>query len=196
MSSTPRMTEQELQEAHRRIRISKMKQATVRGGAVRATEVTHGPAPKATTVTNRRGSDRASKNRDAGINPAPSPSSQTFFVPGPLPGANDIIRKHWRVYTTLKADWGLTCARCILIAKLKPVRACTLAYHWVEPLPRKGHIRDRDNIRFGAKFINDALVTQGILVDDGPDGVVSMTDTFAYQQEHHGVAVTITEVQP
>ena len=71
--NTPRMTEQELAEAHRRIRISKMKQDTVRGGAGRATDATHGPAPKATTVTNRRGSDRASKNRDAGINPAPSP---------------------------------------------------------------------------------------------------------------------------
>jgi hypothetical protein len=131
----------------------------------------------------------------AGSNPAPSPTIQTFFVPGPLPGANDIIRKHWRVYSRLKADWGLTCARCIMIAKLKPVRACTIAYHWVEPLPRRGHIRDRDNIRFGAKFVNDALVSHGILLDDGPDGVVSMTDSFTYDGETPGVHVTITEVQ-
>lgn len=121
---------------------------------------------------------------------------QSFFIPGPLPGANDIIRKHWRVYSTLKADWGLTCARCMLLAKLKPVRACTIAYQWIEPTPVRGHIRDRDNIRFGAKFINDALVSQGILLDDGPDGVVSLTDSFTYDGGTPGVRVTITEVQP
>lgn len=124
------------------------------------------------------------------------PTIQSFFIPGPLPGANDIIRKHWRVYSTLKADWGLTCARCMLLAKLKPVRACTIAYEWIEPTPVRGHIRDRDNIRFGAKFINDALVSQGILLDDGPDGVVSLTDSFTYDGGTPGVRVTITEVQP
>ena len=128
--------------------------------------------------------------------PTPSPTIQSFFVPGPLPGANDIIRKHWRVYSKLKADWGLTCARCMLLAKVKPVRACAIAYHWVEPLPRRGHIRDRDNIRFGAKFVNDALVSQGILLDDGPDGVVSLTDSFTYDGVTPGVLVTIEEVKP
>ena len=121
---------------------------------------------------------------------------QSFFIPGPLPGANDIIRKHWRVYSKLKADWGLTCARCMLLAKIQPVRACAIRYQWIEPTPVRGHIRDRDNIRFGAKFINDALVSQGILLDDGPDGVVSLTDSFTYDGVTPGVLVTIEEVKP
>ena len=45
--------------------------------------------------------------------PTPTPTSQIFFVPGPLPGANDIIRKHYMIYSTLKSQWGLTIARCI-----------------------------------------------------------------------------------
>lgn len=48
----------------------------VRGGGVRsATDQTHVPGAKATTVSNRRGSEPPSKNRGAGINPAPSPKS-------------------------------------------------------------------------------------------------------------------------
>jgi hypothetical protein len=119
---------------------------------------------------------------------------QSFFVPGPLPGANDIIRKHHMIYSRLKAKWGLAIGMEIMVAKIRPVRACAIQYHWIEPIPIRGHIRDRDNIRFGAKFINDALVGQGILLDDGPDGVISLTDTFAYDASHPGVWVTLEEV--
>ena len=125
--------------------------------------------------------------------PASSPTTQQFFVPGPLPGANDIIRKHWRVYSKLKQEWGLTIARCLMVAKLKPVQSCSIRYHWVEPTPVRGHIRDRDNIRFGAKFINDAIVTHGILLDDGPDGVTGLSDTFEYHADNPGVWVTLKE---
>jgi hypothetical protein len=165
------------------------------GGGHTATEANHVPVPKATTVSNRRGSDRTSKHRESGINPAPSPSIQSFFIPGPLPGANDIIRKHWRVYSRLKVKWGQAIALVLLVYKIQPVRACVIRYQWVEPTPVRGHIRDRDNIRFGAKFINDALVSQGILLDDGPDGVVSLTDSFTYDGVTPGVQVTIEEVQ-
>jgi hypothetical protein len=134
--------------------------------------------------------------RAAGSSPAPSPTIQSFFVPGPLPGANDIIRKHWRVYSRLKVKWGQAIALVLLVYKIQPVRACAILYQWIEPTPVRGHIRDRDNIRFGAKFVNDALVSQGILLDDGPDGVVSLTDSFTYDGVTPGVQVTIEEVQP
>lgn len=58
---------------HREIEID---QRWVRGGVEgHATERTHVPGPKATSVPNRRGSDRPNKNRESGIDPAPSPSS-------------------------------------------------------------------------------------------------------------------------
>ncbi len=166
-----------------------MKQGTVKGSlASRHTQT------ERTTVRRKT----LSVGRVDGANPSPSPisptsTSQTFFVPGPLPGANDIIRKHWRVYSKLKQEWGLTIARCLMVAKLKPVQSCSIRYHWVEPTPVRGHIRDRDNIRFGAKFINDAIVTHGILLDDGPDGVTGLSDTFEYHADNPGVWVTLKE---
>lgn len=50
------------------------------GGCVgrHATDKKHVPGPKATSVPNRRGSDRPSKNRDAGINPAPPPQMREY----------------------------------------------------------------------------------------------------------------------
>lgn len=134
----------------------------------------------------------AQNSRKPVANPAHAP--QTFFVPGPLPGANDIIRKHHMVYSRLKSKWGLEIGRCLLIAKIKPMRSCAITYHWIEPTPVRGHIRDRDNIRFGAKFINDALVTHGILLDDGPDGVVRLIDTFTYNAANPGVLITLEEM--
>ena len=166
-------------------------QAKVRGGVDSDTQGRRGASRGSMPLTTG-----AFREPVAGANPAPSPSVQTFFVPGPLPGANDIIRKHWRVYSRLKVTWGQAIALVLLVYKIQPVRACTIRYQWIEPTPVRGHIRDRDNIRFGAKFINDALVSQGILLDDGPDGVVSLTDSFTYDGVKPGVQVTIEEVQP
>ena len=165
-----------------------MKKGTVKGkGSVVGTR---GATRKPLNVS---ALERPSAGRVAGSNPAPSPQSQTFFVPGPLPGANDIIRKHWRAYSKLKQEWGLIIARCLMMSGVKSVSSCSIRYHWVEPTPVRGHIRDRDNIRFGAKFINDAIVTHGILLDDGPDGVTGLSDTFEYHAEHPGVWVTLKE---
>ena len=89
--------------------------------------------------------------------------TQTFFIPGPLPGANDIIRKHWRVYDNLKREWGGICAVYIRKAKLTPVRTARIAFEWHEPIPLRKQKRDPDNIIFGEKFALDALVQTGIL---------------------------------
>ena len=60
-------------------------------------------------------SEKQNRHARAGSTPAPPPRNQTFFVPGPLPGANDIIRKHHMVYSKLKSQWGLTIARYIIV---------------------------------------------------------------------------------
>ena len=161
---------------------AKMVQGMTQGKVKRGRPVSRSTEPK-----------RAVAARTPELKPASSPTTQQFFVPGPLPGANDIIRKHWRVYSKLKQEWGLTIARCLMLAKLTPVQSCSIRYHWVEPTPVRGHIRDRDNIRFGAKFINDAIVTHGILLDDGPDGVTGLSDTFEYDADNPGVWVTLKE---
>jgi Holliday junction resolvase RusA-like endonuclease len=128
-----------------------------------------------------------------GENPAgSSPSIQSFFVPGPLPGANDIIRKHHMVYSTLKSRWGLTIARCILVAKLKPVRHCHVSFTWNERHDR----RDPDNVIFGQKFVLDALRDTKIIPDDTREFILSLTHCVLTYASKPGVYVTIAEVQP
>lgn len=122
--------------------------------------------------------------------PAPSPFFQSFFVPGPLPGANDIIRKHHMVYKRLKCQWGLTIARCILVAKLKRVRHCHVSFVWNELHDR----RDPDNVIFGQKFVLDALRDTKIIQDDSRVFILSLTHRVITYAGNPGVFVTIEEV--
>ena len=122
-------------------------------------------------------------------NPVKS-TSQSFFVHGPLPGANDVLRKHHMVYSRLKSEWGLTIARCILVAKLKRVQACTISFLWQEPHNR----RDIDNICFGAKFILDALRDTKIIPDDARQFVRAVTHSVVTEKTNPGCFVRIEEV--
>jgi hypothetical protein len=123
----------------------------------------------------------------AGSNPAPSPTYQSFFVPGPLPGANDIVRKHHMVYSALKKRWCLTIAQVILVARLKPMQACTIAFRWQE----KDNRRDDDNIMFGQKFVLDALRDMQIIPDDRRQFVRSLTHVIVVEPTNPGVLVML-----
>ena len=112
---------------------------------------------------------------------------QTFFIPGPLPGANDIIRKHWRVYDNLKREWGSICANYIRQAKLQPMQSCSITLEWRE----KDWRRDGDNIQFGQKFVNDALVICGILKNDTRIFVKKTTHIITIDKAYPGVFVTL-----
>lgn len=62
-----------------------------------------------------------------------------------------------------------------------------LSFRWYEP-NRK---RDLDNICFAKKFILDALVKNGILVDDGWRWVKGFTDEFFIDKENPRIEVDI-----
>ena len=66
----------------------------------------------------------------------------------------------------------------------KPV---VLSFRWYEPNKR----RDLDNIAFGKKFVLDALVKNGVLVDDGWEWVQGFTDEFFVDRDHPRVEVDI-----
>ena len=119
--------------------------------------------------------------------------TQTFFVPGPLPGANDIVRKHWRVYTNLKKQWGAVVGYALMAAKVKPITAAHISFEWHEPVQRRKQRRDPDNIIFAQKFVMDSLVNCGILPDDSMDEVLSLTHTWKQVKlsRQGGVQVTL-----
>ena len=194
--NTPRMTEKELAEHERRVRISRTKTGWVPAAKQRVRSGGRAPGLRVgvagNTLVGRPGRiKRTLQNEGSQVrNLASSPPIQTFFVPGPLPGANDIIRKHHMVYSRLKSQWGLTIARCIFVAKLKPVGYCRIEFVWREANDK----RDDDNVTFAKKFVLDALRDTKIIKDDRRKFVHSVTDRVIVDTLRPGVEVTLIPV--
>lgn len=118
--------------------------------------------------------------------------TQSFFIPGPLPGMNDFAGKKTRWhYKKLKADWQATIRYCIKQALLQPMVRADVKFRWIE----KGRRRDPDNITTGAKFVLDALVAERVLPDDGWDEIASLVHEFEVARtENPGVFVMLRQV--
>lgn len=98
-----------------------------------------------------------------------------------LPSLNEYVNVcRTNPYKASKFKKNLEDDISIFIARLprftKPVR---LHFHWIEGNKR----RDLDNVAFAKKFILDALVKNGKLIDDNHNYVVAFTDTFSYGKE-------------
>lgn len=118
-----------------------------------------------------------------------------FVIPGKLPGLNEYIaaeRKNKYQAAKLKRD---TEKRIILAAKqqLCGVKfSCPVIMHytWYEPNRR----RDKDNIAFAKKFVQDAIVKCGVLKNDGWEEIEDFTDAFVVDARNPRVEVRIDEV--
>ena len=197
--NTPRMTEKELAEHMRRVRISRSKTGwkPERVSRVGVKEHTASGGRGRGAMSERQQPNRADgtmvKSSARTLHATNSPyfaTVQTFFIPGPLPGANDIIRKHHMVYSRLKSAWGLTIARCIFVAKLKPVGYCRIEFVWHEA----NNKRDDDNVMFGQKFVLDMLRDAEIIRDDRRQWVKSLTHRVVVDPSKPGVEVTLIPV--
>jgi len=97
---------------------------------------------------------------------------QTFEIPGRMDGLNEYTaacRTHRQVGGKLKRKNQAMAERAIRAARLAPMRRrVDVELVWIEPNMR----RDKDNIRFAAKFVLDALVATGVLADVDPDEAV------------------------
>lgn len=118
-------------------------------------------------------------------------------IPGTLPNLNDYIaaeRTNRHKGAKMKADNGnivsaaiRQCMRGVRIDK--PV---FMEYTWIEPSRR----RDKDNISsFGRKVIQDALVSAGVLKDDGWKHIVGFSDKFEVDKENPRIEVLIKEIK-
>jgi hypothetical protein len=120
---------------------------------------------------------------------------QTLWIPGQLPGQNDIITEAKGYggkgygYARLKRQWTDTIVLLIKAERLQPIERARLGFSYSEKTKR----RDPDNIAGGAhKLICDSLVTAGILPGDGWAHVAGFSDTWRVDKAHPGVLVTIT----
>ena len=77
----------------------------------------------------------------------------------------------------------------IKAARLKPMGKADVRFTWVEPDMR----RDKDNVRFAAKFILDALVEAGVLANDGWKQVGGLSDLFLVSKADPRVVVELEE---
>jgi Holliday junction resolvase RusA-like endonuclease len=114
---------------------------------------------------------------------------QTLFIPGELPGLNEIIgsaRTHWAKSAKQKKDAGL--GLMLFCRKLKPVTSAEFTFTWL----CKNRKRDPDNIASGKKFIFDALQDANILKNDGWDQVKGISHKFQVDARP-GVIITIVE---
>ena len=126
---------------------------------------------------------------------------QVFFVPGPLPGLNEIIAASqqiipWlskgkrRVYemTQLKETWDNRVVGECMFFKIKPMDSVDIKLVWIEQNRR----RNKDNVMAGKKFILDGLVKAGILKNDGWAQVGRFTEDVILG-DRAGVVVTLIE---
>jgi hypothetical protein len=117
----------------------------------------------------------------------------TLWVPGPLPGLNELIAAakghggRGYAYAKLKRSWTDTVILLARSARLKPVERVKLHFLWCE----RNRKRDPDNVAAGGrKLVLDGLVAAGVLPGDGWANIVSWSDSFAVG-EKPGVSVLI-----
>ena len=91
---------------------------------------------------------------------------QRFEIKGRLPGANeyqDACRRFSKEGACMKREATEAVAWAARAAKLKPMEPPVLVrITWIERNMR----RDKNNVRFGAKFVLDGLREAGVIGDD------------------------------
>jgi Holliday junction resolvase RusA-like endonuclease len=126
--------------------------------------------------------------------------TQELFIPGPLPGLNELISAAKGAggsgahYSRLKREWGETVWAYAKKARLKrALDPVTITFTWRE----KNRRRDLDNIAGGGqKLVLDGLVKAGVLEDDGWEHVYSIEHRFQVDPGRPGVLVHISPACP
>lgn len=121
-----------------------------------------------------------------------------LFIPGPLPGMNELIDAakgaggRGARYARLKRDWTAAIAGLAQRASLPTYRRpVVFKFMWVE----KDRRRDPDNVAAGGrKLVLDGLVAAGVLTGDGWRFVQSWYDTFRVDPYRPGVGVELYEM--
>ena len=119
-------------------------------------------------------------------------------IPGILPGLNEYIDAERAVKGKYKAAAMKKQAQNVIGYMVKTqlrgvrfTRPVVIHYLWIEPSRR----RDKDNVAFAKKFIQDALVEGGVLRNDGWAEIEHFTDDFAVDPKNPRVEVTIEEYE-
>lgn len=122
-------------------------------------------------------------------------SDRTLVIHGRLPGLNELIdaeRRHRQAGAKLKKDAERVVRMYIRqqFRGYRPKTPVTLYYYYYEPNRR----RDLDNIAgFAHKVIQDSLVKEGILANDGWEYIKGFFDSFSVDKQFPRIEVEIVE---
>ena len=114
---------------------------------------------------------------------------QVFSIPGQLPGLNEYINaERGNKYAAAKMKRTAEDKVVLCCRQLQPVDRAFISVEWTVPNKRK----DRSNIRFAIKFIEDGLIRAGILSSDGWKFVLGHRDSYVVSAQNPHITVTIT----
>lgn len=119
-----------------------------------------------------------------------------FFIQTPLPTLNEYTEAtRGNLYASAsmkkKAEQAIMWEARSQLKGWRTKTPVFIIFEWVERNKR----RDHDNVSFAKKFIQDALVKDGVLQGDGWKHVIGFVDLFSIDKERPGVEVTILEVE-
>lgn len=118
-----------------------------------------------------------------------------LIIPGRLPGANDYINAErrnkyagamMRKETEKRIEWEVRKQ----LTGIRFERPVMMHYRWFEPNRR----RDKDNIAFAKKFVQDALVSACMLKNDGWEQIAGFSDDFDVDRTNPRVEIEFEEV--
>lgn len=120
----------------------------------------------------------------------------TFEIPGRLMGLNEytnLCRRHHFAGARAKREQTEIVEACIMAAKVRRFTCpVDIGITWIEG----GRLRDHDNIRFGAKFIIDALVSCGVIKDDSPRYLHHIYDHYKHSEKNPRIQVVVMPAKP
>ena len=118
-----------------------------------------------------------------------------LIIHGRLIGLNDYIRL-CRGNKYSSARWKKSLEGNILLSiktqlsGIQGINRAKLKFSWYE----KDMRRDPDNVAFAKKFIEDALVTGGVLVNDGWKNIAGLSDEFHIDSKNPRIEVEIVDL--
>lgn len=117
---------------------------------------------------------------------------QEFEIPGRLPNLTNYTtacRSNRQAGGRMKREAQERVCWAIKAARLKPMGKVDVYFTWIEPNMR----RDKDNVRFAAKFILDALVEMQIIKNDGWRNVGELSDRYMVNKDNPRVVVRLED---
>ena len=119
----------------------------------------------------------------------------TLTIPGVLVGLNEYItaersNRYQAAAIKKQTEHAIGAAIRRQLRGVKITMPVYITYTWIEPTKR----RDKDNIAFAKKFVQDALVRAKVIKNDGWKEIAGFRDCFDVDKAHPRVIVAIEEV--